>query len=252
MTIGADGLGLISYYDLTNGDLKVAHCTNVACTSATTQTLDEAGTVGHHTSVTVGADGLGLISYLDVSNFDLKVAHCANVACTSATTQTLDGTGTNVGQYTSVTVGADGLGLISYFDGTNGNLKVAHCANVACTSATTQALDSTGNVGQYTSVTVGADGLGLISYLRRDERRSQGRPLRERRLHERDHATPRQRRRRRPVHLGDGGRGRARPDQLLRRDERRSQGRPLRERRLLERDHADAGPTRRRRSGRPR
>ncbi len=115
--------------------------------------------------MTVGADGLGLISYFDVTNFDLKVAHCANLACTSATTQTLDGTGTNVGQYTSATVGADGLGLISYFDGTNGNLKVAHCADVSCTSATTQALDTTGVVGQYTSVTVGADGLGLISYL---------------------------------------------------------------------------------------
>ena len=29
ITIGADGLGLISYYDVTNGDLKVAHCSNV-------------------------------------------------------------------------------------------------------------------------------------------------------------------------------------------------------------------------------
>ena len=31
MTIGADGLGLISYYDATNGDLKVAHCENAFC-----------------------------------------------------------------------------------------------------------------------------------------------------------------------------------------------------------------------------
>ena len=38
---------------------------------------------------------------------------------------TLDTTG-DVGEYTSVTVGADGLGLISYFDATNADLKVAH------------------------------------------------------------------------------------------------------------------------------
>ena len=38
----------------------------------------------------------------------------------------------NVGAYTSVTIGADGLGLISYFDNTNGDLKVAHCSNAFC------------------------------------------------------------------------------------------------------------------------
>jgi len=39
---------------------------------------------------------------------------------------TLDSAG-EVGQDTSVTIGADRLGLISYYDATNGNLKVAHC-----------------------------------------------------------------------------------------------------------------------------
>jgi hypothetical protein len=40
VTIGADGLGLISYYDVTNGDLKVAHCSDAACSSAIITTLD--------------------------------------------------------------------------------------------------------------------------------------------------------------------------------------------------------------------
>lgn len=44
---------------------------------------------------------------------------------------TLDSPGI-VGRETSVTVGADGLGLISYLDGTNGDLKVAHCTNALC------------------------------------------------------------------------------------------------------------------------
>jgi len=39
-----------------------------------------------------------------------------------------------VGPYTSLTIGADGLGLISYQDITNGDLKVAHCASAFCTS----------------------------------------------------------------------------------------------------------------------
>jgi hypothetical protein len=140
-----------------------AHCSNVACSAATTATLDSAGSVGYYTSVTIGADGLGLISYYDATNLDLKVAHCANVACSSADVVTsVDSIG-NVGQYTSITIGADGLPLVSYHDATNGFLKVAHCDDAACSSAATATLD-VGNVGEYTSVTIGADGLGLISY----------------------------------------------------------------------------------------
>ena len=35
VTVGADGLPFISYRDTTNTDLKVAHCSNVSCTSST-------------------------------------------------------------------------------------------------------------------------------------------------------------------------------------------------------------------------
>src|SRR5206468_3742369 len=79
VAIGTDGLGLIGYWDGNNGHLKVAHCSNVACTTATTSTIDSAPQVGPYTSLAIGADGLGLISYYDVTNGDLKVAHCSNV-----------------------------------------------------------------------------------------------------------------------------------------------------------------------------
>jgi hypothetical protein len=166
ITIGADGRGLISYGDATNGDLKVAHCADTACTAATLTTLDSAGDVGGFTSITLGADGLGLVSYYDNTNGDLKVAHCADTACSAATLTTLDSAG-DVGWYTSITLGADGLGLVSYYDWTRGALKVAHCADTACTAATLAILDSTANVGRHTSITIGADGLGLISYFDR-------------------------------------------------------------------------------------
>jgi len=165
VTTGTDGLALISYYDATNGDLKVAHCSNVACTAASLTTVDSAGIVGQYSSVAIGTDGLALISYYDASNGDLKVAHCSDLACTSATRTTLQSED-NVGLFTSVTIGTDGLGLISYYDATNGDLKVAHCSDLACTTATRTTLtflQSEGNVGQFTSVTI-TGGHGLISY----------------------------------------------------------------------------------------
>ena len=164
VTVGTDGLPLISYYDGTNRDLKVAHCGNAACTSSTITTVDSGNYVGRDTSVTVGADGLPLISYYYWDYGDLRVAHCGNAACTSGNTITTVDSAGDVGFYTSVTVGADGLPLISYVDITNEDLRVAHCGNAACTSSTTTTVDSAGDVGQYTSVTVGADGLALISY----------------------------------------------------------------------------------------
>src|SRR6266545_617547 len=167
LAVGVDCRPLISYFDSTNGDLKVAHCGNTACTAATIITLDSGGlgNVGLYTSIAIGPDGLGLISYYDATNGNLKVAQCGNTTCSAAaaTPTTVDSTGV-VGLYTSIAIGPDGLGLISYYDFTNGDLKVAHCNDGACSAATITTLDSAGVVGSYTSITVGADSLGLISY----------------------------------------------------------------------------------------
>ena len=132
-TVGTDGLPLVSYFDMTDWDLEVVHCGNAGCSAGNTiTTVDSTGDPGSYGSITVGADGLPLISYLGSSLGGLKVAHCGNAACSASNTiTTVDSTG-NVGQYTSVTVGADGLPVISYYDDTNDDLKVAHCSNRLC------------------------------------------------------------------------------------------------------------------------
>jgi len=145
-TIGSDGLPLITYQDATAKSLNVAHCRDAGCTSATVTPIRHQlnGTAGFDTSVTVGADGLGLISSIAVRtspsiNF-LDVSHCDDLACTSATTTLVD---TAVGDGTSIAIGYDGLGLISYQTlGSPSRLKFAHCSNAACTSSTVVAPSS--------------------------------------------------------------------------------------------------------------
>jgi hypothetical protein len=161
IAIGTDGLGLISYYDITNGHLKVAHCSNVLCTTATTTTIDSSPNVGRYTSITIGGDGLGLISYYDATNSDLKVAHCSRVTCSSATTSTIDSAGL-VGSYTSIATGVDGLGIVSYYDASHGSLKLATCADAACSSAATGR--GFGTRGKFSSIVIGSDGRNLTSY----------------------------------------------------------------------------------------
>jgi hypothetical protein len=81
MTIGTDGRAIISYYDSFNGNLEIAHCDDIACTSATFVDVDTSQTVGQHTSITIGSDGLPLVMYHDVVSRNLKAVHCSNSYC---------------------------------------------------------------------------------------------------------------------------------------------------------------------------
>ena len=81
ITIGADGLGFIAYYDATNADLKTAHCSNLTCTTAVLVVQDSAGDVGSWTALALGADQLPVLSYHDATNGDLKFLHCSNPLC---------------------------------------------------------------------------------------------------------------------------------------------------------------------------
>ena len=171
LAIGVDGLPIISYatytYSPTNTiSLKIAHCNNLACTSAISTTVDNsANYVGRDTSIAIGIDGLPIISYYDNTNGNLKVAHCNNITCTSVISTTVDSSIGDVGQFTSLAIGIDGLPIISYWDATNGDLKVAHCNDLACTSAISTTVDSTGNVGYKPFIAIGSDGLPIVSYV---------------------------------------------------------------------------------------
>lgn len=151
--IGADGLGITAFYEVAgNGNafaLAVTHCDDTECTATTTHAIDTSGDVGRHPSIKIGSDGLPLISYIayktaGVAVDDLLVAHCLDVTCSAATTTTIDAA-SNVNLGTSLTIGSDGLGTIAYFDSVGINqktFKVAHCQNLACTTATTAIVDS--------------------------------------------------------------------------------------------------------------
>ena len=71
----------------------------------------------------------------------------------------------SVGFQSSITIGSDGFPAISYRDGTNGDLKFAHCGNATCSNGNTiTTLDSEGVVGFESSIAIGLDGFPIISY----------------------------------------------------------------------------------------
>jgi hypothetical protein len=166
---GSDGVPIISYWDNTNGDLRITHCGSPSCSVGNNTVVADSspGNVGEHTSIAIGLDGMPIVSYYDQSNGDLKVLHCGDVYCIypNQITTVDTGNGADVGLFTSIAIGADfAYPIISYFDQTNMALKVAHCTNLECTGVDITTVDNLVNAGTFTAITIGTDGLPVMSY----------------------------------------------------------------------------------------
>ena len=85
IAIGVYGNPIISYYDDTNDDLLVMHCTNQSCSNREITLVESSGQTGQYTSIGIGKDGLPVIAYRRITSGALKLAHCSNVGCTAST-----------------------------------------------------------------------------------------------------------------------------------------------------------------------
>jgi hypothetical protein len=164
----SSGFPVISYYDLTNTNLKLAVCNNATCTAPTLTAVDGTGTdVGQYNSLAISSiSGFPVISYFDNGNANLKLAVCNNATCTAPTLATLDGIGTDAGRYTSLALNTSGFPVVSYWAFTGNNLQVAVCNDATCTNPTFTIADGVLNdVGQYPSMKLDGAGNPVISYL---------------------------------------------------------------------------------------
>ena len=133
IAIGNDSLPIISYYDISAGDLKVAHCNDIACSGPATINTVDSGDVGWWTSISIGPGKLPTISYREGVVGALKVATCENASCTgSALLATVDDPANDVGSHSSLAIAPDGLPIVAYYDETDKALKIAKCGTRTC------------------------------------------------------------------------------------------------------------------------
>ncbi len=136
IAIGADGLPVISYYDITAGALKVAKCNDEACAGGDefiTTVDDPAGLAGAYSSIAIGADGLPVISHHDATAGVLKVTHCGDAACSdNNATVSFEAGANRVGRFGSIAIGAGSIPVIAHQDATAGALKLTQCPDPAC------------------------------------------------------------------------------------------------------------------------
>jgi hypothetical protein len=156
-------------------DLKVAHCADVVCSSATVTSYEVPSMVMDQTAIAIGPDGFGTIAYWVIDadpsvDATLKVAHCRNAACTTATITAIDPSAGHPGNAgpgsVSIASSPRGYTYISYHE--HGHLNVATCTTADCAGHSVYTVGestvSGGLTGRSSSIAVGRDGLPLISY----------------------------------------------------------------------------------------
>ena len=161
IAVGADDTLHISYYHLTDGDLK--YVTN-ASGAWMAEVVDGAGDRGAHSSLALDADGHPHIAYQER---DLKtnpeVGSLVYATKASGSWQiTMVDEGFGLAEYNSLALDANGKAHVSYYDEQNKDLKYA--TNASGTWVTS-AIVTEGTVGQYTSIVISSQGHVTIGYL---------------------------------------------------------------------------------------
>ena len=147
-------LPVISYVNLSSNSLMLAICTDMTCTAPIIRTLST-GNELWKTSLKLTTSNIPVISYYKATTADLVLAICVDQTCTSQLPHvTVDADGL-VGGFNSLALTTHNIPVISYYDFTNYNLKLAVCNNMQCTSPTIRTLDTGGDVGSWNSLALG-------------------------------------------------------------------------------------------------
>jgi len=135
LRLDANDNPVIAYSDLVTEELIIAHCYSAACDGGKSISVPDTGGVGSWASLVLDSSGYPVVSYYDAANENLKLLHCTNANCTTfGTPQTItqDTVGDIGNGFMSLQLDASGKPVVSYFDKTDGDLKVLHCNDANC------------------------------------------------------------------------------------------------------------------------
>lgn len=149
----------ISYYDMENGNLRLASQRD---TEWHVEIIDESGDVGMYNCIVIDAEGIIHISYYDETNGNLKYARKSGGIWEY---EIIDETG-NTGLDTSIALDTNQQVHISYYDETEGALKHATKTD---NNWEVETIDDRGDIGCGSSIKIDANDIIHISYTDHDK-----------------------------------------------------------------------------------
>jgi hypothetical protein len=154
LVLDSVGRPVMAYYEATNKDLKVVHCSRTNCSYDNfIKAVDTAGDVGNFPSLKLTASGKPVIAHGDATTGTLKWLQCGDANCSSGNiSQVVDSVGAAYATKPSLALDGNGNAVIAY--GTSGGqIRLARqVVNTITPPTITPALSGTlGNNGWYTS-----------------------------------------------------------------------------------------------------
>jgi hypothetical protein len=161
IALRSDGRPVIAHHNNTSGWLKLYSCSDAACATGISRTLDTVGAdVGEDTTVAIRPNGLPVVVYRDVTAQALKLYDCSNENCSAGVARIL---------YDSVNVSARSTSMVLRVDGrpfivfTDSGLRAYDCANVSCSSGVVRTLSNSASFVKGTAVQIRADGRPMVA-----------------------------------------------------------------------------------------
>jgi hypothetical protein len=166
MVLDAAGNPVISYFDATNGDLRVLRCTNPDCSGTQTAVSPDpdsaTNVVGLYTSIALTSTNMPVIAYADQTTGELKVLACNTVDCSGPQ----DATGFTAGGPTSISLELAGDAPVVVFqDNAAGGqtLGFLRCEELTC-GHTVMPITLDAQEINYPSLALDAAGNPVIAY----------------------------------------------------------------------------------------
>ena len=156
IAIGSDGMPRVAWGNAADSSFRFGTCTALDCSDFTFGTVT--GAVGTSASMVLDAGDGMLLAYYDTA--------VGALAFDDGSVRAIDDPTDDVGLYASLVLDGAGHPAVAYDDLSNASLRLAACADAACTSVSIVTVDDDplAIIGEHVDVAIGVDGLPVLAY----------------------------------------------------------------------------------------